>query len=443
MNKEVLKLPNKVENFILFVFSLSCFTGLIDRILKFYFNLSYKLFTIFYYSLLLLAIFVSLVFLIRKYKNLPLVIRELILFVLIYILFSLIYILHPGEPILANILATKDFVLPVTFIFMGLQISIRKYVKISNYLLLIMLLYATLQEFLSLSGKLSQYLPWDFIFLQGNPNFFEGGILRYFGTLDSFFDFQLRIYLFLILLLVYKNKSIILRKEKYFFYSNIIFIIFLMALKPEASPLSMFLIILCTYGLFFILKIIKDYKAKKLWIKQIFFLIILGIFCCSIIGFMLNHFSGYEVSYQKILNIMTGRLMDIQSAQARKVNWGQGLEAANNTLFGYGPAKAAMGTSKLIADYIGPHDNFLALYLSYGIIGFGLFIFLLLYLLYLMIYNLNFSRYDFLMIGILIAFVILSKFNLPFIGYNGALFWLVIGMYTKEKFERYGDSSWK
>ena len=31
-------------------------------------------------------------------------------------------------------------------------------------------------------------------------------------------------------------------------------------------------------------------------------------------------------------------------------------------------------------------------------------------------------------------------FNLPFTGYNGALFWLAVGMYTKEKFERYSDS---
>lgn len=435
MNKKLVKLPDKVENFILLIFSLSCFTGLIDRILKFYFNLDFKLFTVFYYLLLLLVIFVSLLFLIRKYKILPLMIRELILIVLIYILFSLIYILHPGEPTLANILATKDFVLPVTFIFMGLLISIIKFVKISNYLLLIMLLYANLQEILFLSGKLSQYLPWDFIFLQGNPNFFEGGILRYFGTLDSFFDFQVRIYLFLILLLVYKNKSIILRKEKCVFYSNILFIIFLTALKPEASPLGMFFIILCTYGLFFILKIIKDFKVKKLLVKQILLLLILGIFCSSIVGFMLNHFSGYEVSYQKILNISTGRIMDIQSAQQRWVNWEKGLEAANKTVFGYGPARASMAAQRLISDYIGPHDNFIALYLSYGIIGVGLFIFLLIYLVYLSIYDLILDHKSFLFIGILIAFIVVSKFNLAFIGYNGALFWIIIGMMIKEKFK--------
>lgn len=343
----------------------------------------------------------------------------------IFFFFALIF--HPSTPIKANIMSVKEFIMPITALWIGISLlKDRKGVlNLINYLFLFFICYGLFQEvsfyaFGEMAG-LEKYLPWDYNYINtelnrvGGPrNFFQGPLLRFPGPMNSFIEGQVFVVVLLCVLL--KNRLIV--KNGLILKFNIFLSLLFLILALERTPVFMLMIILVVWN-------IRKFANLKfvLCVGTILPLIIMTVVVVC------NKFQNDEkiqIPIKRIANVATLQLSrDAAIKERRERNWKQSIEYAENSFWGLGPARISASSRNMIDNYISTHNNFLDYYLGYGFAGLFFFLLLLITIVfYASKYTLDTKWFVW---GIVASYLACAVFNRPFTGRNGILFFFTVG----------------
>ncbi|KHD08599.1 hypothetical protein PN36_02710 [Candidatus Thiomargarita nelsonii] len=380
------------------------FSNLISRII------GYNINVIFYISWLLVSIY-SLKYLKWDKTNLLL---------LLVIMYFFVYLFDIRSPITANIFTIKDFLIPLASFYIGF-ILIRythKAIDIINLLIFPFLIYGLIQEISFYVFTLEQFLPWDAAYIQslneaGPHNFFQGRLLRFFGPMNSFVEFQV-LTIFILSWLVL-NKKFIMRKK--LLQINLILGISVILLTLERSPIFIAIIMIFFWKLKYIITNIGSFFKA---ISILTFIIVLIFLNRS---FLENH-PMTSTAYYRLYDVVTLNLFqDAAVIERTESQWDNALQLAYDNHFGIGLGR--MSPSAKTDDYIAPHNNFLAYYLAYGLIGFLIFCSFLLYCAWnLFIVN---KEYGYFGIGLIASSSAMAMFNMPFSGKQGIIIFMILG----------------
>lgn len=349
---------------------------------------------------------------------------NLVLFCLSIIFIA--YISDPRTLFKANIFTIKDFIIPILSAFLGYALSKssqKKYIFDDiNKFYFLFIFYGIFQQICFYTGNLERFLPWDAYYVQniiaaGPSNILQpGGLLRFFGTMNSFVEFQVATIFLGAFLWLDKEKT----RKGTLLYLNIILAIIFMVLSLERSPIMMGVILI------FVWQVNRFLTNPKVFFGSI---LIIGIISLLVV-FNQNFLKTTPLTagaYQRFYNVLTFNLKNDAAVSERgNVQWKQAFELAKVNLFGIGPGRLSPGAADILGNlYVGPHNNFLAIYLAYGMVGFILFISLLL----LGIWQFTFLKenYQFFGYGLITAFIAMGMFNLPFAGKQGIIFFMIFG----------------
>jgi len=387
--------------FICFIFTFF-FSNLISRIL--YFNLN-----IIFYLLWVLCFIQSI-----KYAQ-----KKVFLFIILIILFFIFFIFDPRNAMIYNLISIKEVIIPLLSILIGYKYlnENEDSFNIINYLYLIFITYGVVQEITFFASDLAKILPWDYRYIQDilqekiATNIFQGPLLRFFGTMNSFVEYQvLSVYLCLLLIL---NKDKI--KNKLILKLNVILLIIFLIMCLERSPILMFLITLIIWKIPFI-------NLQKL-IKIALWFIVLMILLLNNIELIKNN-PYFSTAFERLENVITFNISKDEAIQEREEgNWKEAINLAISNPFGIGIGRIVGADGR--KNYVAPHNSFLFFYLGYGFWGFILF------LISIMILVINMlkleKKYKYFGIGMILSFLMMGWFNLPFTGKQGIIFYLVMG----------------
>ena len=335
------------------------FSNLLERITKLNFN---TLFYIIYFILIILSI---------NYINLNKINKCLILLITFYFL----SIFNMNSNLKANIMSIKDVLIPffcffIAYIFIKYKQSS---INLINKLYLPFILYGIFQEVVFYEHKMASILPWDNIIIEQmlssgtSSNMFQtGGLLRFWGCMNSFVEYQVSVVFIICLVWLYKDKV----KNKVLLNTNLILMITFLCLAIERSPIMMLLILIVFWKHKEILTNIK----KIITVGVIFFTCVLLL---SAFSEKISNNPMISGAYKRLYNAITFNLDEDEAVTNRKNNqWNMDKEIVSDpkTFFGLGPATIAPSSKKYFDGYIGPHNNFLGYYIGYGFLGFFLFI---------------------------------------------------------------------
>jgi len=346
-------------------------------------------------------------------------------------LFSL-YIFDPRNPFRNNFLSLKDIILPILALNIGFRLANYRE-SILNYLNIIFLpciLYGVIQvlSFYLWGGipGIGRIFPWDATFVNqilavsqatGIPNnYFQGSLLRFFGTMNAFVDYQVTVAFLGCFLLL--NRAMIQRKN--LLYLNVILLTVFMSLTFDRSPLIMTFILIAVWQLPRLL------KRPKYLLAGFVCLILVASFLYFGRDFLRNNPIVGE-GYQRLINILTFNLdLDATTNMRKNEIWVQSLQIALDNPMGIGIGLVTpTGYGKGIPGFFLPHNNFLEYYLGYGILGLVFFLMLLITMLA------YFTRlpvsYRFFGYGLVASFCVMSMFNMPFTTRIGFFFFLIAG----------------
>lgn len=321
-----------------------------------------------------------------------------------------------------NIMAAKDFCIPLLAFLIGSLLSNNKQriLPFVNFSYFLFILYGIIQVILFYCGLLEHYLPWDqnhinALISGGTFNIVQGRLLRFFGTMDSFVEYQVIavfIGLFLWLNVKYLSPKV--------FAVNISLLILFLLMSFERTPILMFLLTVTLWKL-------DIHKARTIIAIVIVFL---SVF---LTGMVLDEkISQNDMLYwgwNRIKSVVTLSLDNDDAVQERANNqWVESIEIAKQQYFGIGAANLSY-SARLIGndqiDFMAPHNNYLTYYLAYGIFGISLWL-LFMFMIIKQVIKLDKSNKKFA-IGCLVSFLAMAIFNIPFIGRCGMVFYLILG----------------
>lgn len=332
----------------------------------------------------------------------------------------------------ANLWSLKDIVIPLLCFLIGSRLSIYKD-DIMNYLNLIFLpfvAYGVAQAIIFYSGNFSAVLPWDASHIEnmssaGIKNLFQCQLLRFFGVMNAFLEYQL--YVVFIVSLLWLNVDAV--KNRVLFAINFLLAIIFLALSFERSPITMFLILIFIWNFKFI--------PKKMGLFLLHSTVILAVIVFSIYGTeKLKEHPILGCAAQRLNNLLTLNLKSDEAINDRIDNkWKKSSDLALKNYFGIGPGRISPAAQSY-QDYVGPHNNFLVYYLGYGILGLIFFLFFLV-LVSIRLYRLE-RNYKYFGYGTLFSFCAMAMFNSPFLGKGGILFFLILGCLLFSSSNKYG-----
>jgi O-Antigen ligase len=336
-------------------------------------------------------------------------------------LFMLVYVADTRYYFGANLMTLKDFILPLFCFFIGVLLARYREIMIThlNGLLTINAGYGILQELSFYSGTLQSWLPWDAAHIdallsKGQMSIFQGQLLRFFGTMNSYVEYQVTLVFFMALVLFNAD---VLRKRR-LLYVNVFLVFLFLILAVERSPIMMALVLLAFW------------KWKSLLrnalrpVKVIALLILIAVL--PLFGEVLSlETTRFSIAFERLKSVVTLSILQDEAVQERvNVQWAEAFNMSVHNYTGIGPGRVAPSSQEL-PGYIGPHNNFLVMHLAYGYVGF------LLFLIYLSIILLQLSRLPgnqrYFGYGLVASYSLMGMFNLPFTGKMGIMFFLIVG----------------
>lgn len=399
-----LRLLISERNLYYLIWFLFLFLNLISRML--YKDLNWVFYVFF---------FIELAWLMKRYRN-----DWLSFITIITVIYWGMFIIDPRGNSVDNIYAFKLNVVSLLALFITLYMPSRAkgYLNFLNVLFFPFIFYGFAQEVIFLwLGRmqgLMRYMPWEVKFITdittygGITNLWQpGGLLRFFGTMNSFIEYQVAsVCLLFFLWFNYSNL-----KNKKILIVNAILLFAFQSLAIERSPILFLIIFLFVWKL----PTLIHYALKNILVILLLSVFIIAIFSFSVIDFSNPLIAG---AIERLSAVAT---LDFQRDEAVTVRtdvfWKWGYEAALENPLGVGPGEA-LSTYRV-------HNNFLRWTLAYG--WFGMFLFILILLLII----LDFSRMKFTQrffgYGLVISYVALGFFNEPFSGKLGILFFFIAG----------------
>lgn len=239
--------------------------------------------------------------------------------------------------------------------------------------------------------------------------------------MNAFVEYQVFIISIILLLMLY-NQYI---HNRNVFKINIILSLIFLLLALERSPIIML----------FIWAFIWKVPSFSIDLKRMGKLIVFILFIFVSIFYFYSNLYEDEITgiaFQRIVNVITFNFGNDAAFEEREnVHWKFAWELSKNNYIGIGPGTVAPSASQYIG-YVGPHNNFLAYHLAYGLFGLMLFIcFLMLILKKFSNLNKNIQLFGY---GMFCAYFGMAIFNMPFVGKNGILFFIIVGFLFNNNF---------
>lgn len=324
-----------------------------------------------------------------------------------------------GDPY-ANFMSIKDFVIPTLSFAIGLKfVRDEKFFNYLNVLYFISISYGVLQIIVYLTFSMETILPWDSEFIsnfseiEGGGNLFQGGLLRFFGTMNSFVEFQISVVFLLFLIFFIAPPKI--RVSKIMRLNIFLAVVFLL-ISMERTPIFMAIITLT----FVFLPVRKNLKVW--WLVPIFSVLAL-IFSLFVINKKLE-MTPFSSAFTRISNIVFLEFKKDEALNERFNNqWLKSIALMDKHFWGITVGRVAPGGKA--NNYFAPHNNYFVFYLGYGCVGLILFLMLIVALFYS--FSVRKKTIRWFVYGVIFSFLFSSFFNLPFSGRQGIIFFILMG----------------
>jgi len=337
--------------------------------------------------------------------------------------FSLFPLLK-GEGRLVAVAATKDVALPLSGILLGyLLLCHKRNLELLNCLYLPFVGYGLLQAWSFHTNTLETLLPWDSTYVDqmraAGMSVYQTNALRFFGTLNSFFHYQLICLIVPILLWVRYDQ---IRRHRLLLLNAILTCLFLVVLQ-ERTPVAV-LAILSLVAIVFG----KGQSRQAGWAGLTIAVTLVGI-----IGFFGGNAASNESDAELRMRNMVKLEIDSDTAlQERLKIWREMLTliTSNNVCTGRSPAELLPGNEAWSTGrHLSPHNTYLFFVLAYGVVGLVLYFGLLARLIWSAVTSERLtSEMKLFMSGLGIAYLFLGVFHLSFLSKLGFLFCWILGI---------------
>lgn len=329
-----------------------------------------------------------------------------------------------GEGVLVVVAATKDVALPLSGILLGYILLCRKRnLEILNILYLPFVGYGLLQAWAFHTDSLEMLLPWDAAYVEqmqaAGKSVYQTNALRFFGTLNSFFHYQLICLIVPILLLVRYDQ---IQRHWLLLLNTILAFLFLVVLQ-ERTPVAV-LAILSLVAIVFG----KGRSRQAGWA---------GFIIAATIAWMIG-FLGENPALDKsdaelrMRNMVKLQIGSDTSVQERLDIWREMLTliTPNNVYAGRSPAELLPGNEEWgTGQHLSPHNIYLFFVLAYGVVGLVLYFWLLSRLVWFAVTSGGVTwNMKLFIFGLGIAYLFLGIFHLSFLSKLGFLFCWVLGI---------------
>ena len=295
------------------------------------------------------------------------------------------------------------------------------------------ILYGVVQQILFYAGGLGlleEYLPWDAAYVADilstgkHGNLFQGSLLRFFGVMNSFVEYQVAT-VFLAALL-WLNLDVV--KRRGVVYADLVLAGLFLVLSLERSPTLMFIILLLVW---------QWPKLSRLLIRFPYIVLITFLVAVLLAGIIYQIFSDHPLlapAIERMANAITLSFGRDEAISTRmETQWATALSLIPGSFFGIGPGRVSPAASEY-SGYLAPHNNYFTYYLGYGMLGLAIFLGILVHLGYRFVkLKYPFSNFG---LGMLLSFSLMAIFNVPFIGKQGIVFFLIAGFLSCREFRK-------
>lgn len=342
-------------------------------------------------------------------------------------LYLLLHLFDPRAAFVVNALAAKDFAVPVFGVLVGFRIFLyrRDLIPHLNLLYLPFVTYGLVQEIAFYAGRFAEVLPWDAAWVDtlqsgGVRNLYQGELLRFFGTMNAFYEYQ--IYIAILPAFLWLNVRNVKRRGLLLF--NSILALFVLTLAVERSPVLLLTVLIMVWGAWYLVHSAR--RALALGFATTVLLMLLSTVGTA--GLTDHPVVGEPV--ERLMNVITLNFAgDEAIAERVEVQWRTAFELARQHPLGIGPGRVAPATESYEGS-IQPHNNYLAYQLAYGVLGL-LFAGALGYAVMQAVGNAARSS-RFFGYGLIVSYAAAAVFSLPFVGKAGTLFFLIMGFVSRE-----------
>ncbi|MBI5529690.1 MAG: O-antigen ligase family protein [Deltaproteobacteria bacterium] len=335
-----------------------------------------------------------------------------------------VYVFDPRSRFSYNAMSIRDSVIPVLCLFVGVRVAAHggRMVRFLNWMFLLFVGYGIAQELAFYSGSLGSILPWDAAWLQkmeegGIWNIYQGPILRFFGVMNTFSEYQN--YVAIVSTFLWFNAGMIKGVGRLVLLLNVLLAILFLGLSMERSPIALFLIVL---GIWHVRHLGK--KSARLLVCVVAGIAVVAAMLLSGLG-ELEIDPRLSVAYKRLENVLTLNLAKDEAVQERlEKEWRTAADLASEHYLGIGPGRVTQ-SAKDYERYVAPHNNFLMIFLAYGVVGLLLFGLLLVLILYQTTgLRSSLTYYSF---GVTVGYCLLAIFNVPLTLKSGILYFVIAG----------------
>lgn len=346
------------------------------------------------------------------------------------------FVLSPllkGESVLVAVAATKDLALPLSGILLGyFLLRSPRNMEILNCLYLPFIGYGLLQAVTFHTGTLATVLPWDAAYIQSmrdaGLSVYQTDLLRFFGTFNSFFHYQLLCVLVPILLWVRRDQ---IRHHKLLIVNTVLAYFFLVLMK-ERTPLAV-LAFLSISAIIFMNGRWRVAGVAALAGVVLAMSLAVAMGPSGAAGALGGKVAPNESDADlRMKNLVTMEVKKDASVKARVEIWQDMLTyiTPSNALLGFSagkllPGYEAWNPEKLIS----PHNLYLFFVLAYGIVGLVLFFGLLSRLVWA-VRGGGWPRSDMnvFVFSLGLAYLLIGILHLSLLSKLGFFFWWVLGI---------------
>ena len=283
--------------------------------------------------------------------------------------------------------------------------------------------YGLLQAWAFHTNRLGSLLPWDAAHVEqmraSGMNIYQTNVLRIFGTLNSFFHYQL-ICLFVPLLLWVRRDQV---KWQRLLFLNMLLAFLFLAIVQERTPVAVLII------LSFVTAVFGRGRLRLTgWVGLAIAAMLVGIIGLGIGNGGLNE-SDPEV---RMRNMMMLRIDNDTSVWERMDIWREMLALItwDNVWTGLSPAELLPGNEAwTLGRHLSPHNTYLFFVLAYGVTGLMLYFGFLARLIWSVVKSAQLtSDLKLFILGLSIAYLFLGIFHLSYLSKLGFLFHWILGL---------------
>lgn len=334
-----------------------------------------------------------------------------------------------GEGVLVAVAATKDVALPLSGILLGyLLLCHKRNLEVLNCLYLPFVGYGLLQAWAFHTDRLETLLPWDVAHVEqmraAGMSVYQTNALRFFGTLNSFFHYQLICLIVPIMLWVRYDQ---IRRHRLLLLNTILACLFLVV-SQERTPVAV-LAILSLVAIVFG----KGQSRLAGWAG-----LAIAVTLAVIIGFYGGNAASNESDAELRMRNMVKLQFDSDTAvQERLEIWREMLTliTLNNVSTGRSPAELLPGNEAWSSGrHLSPHNVYLFFVLAYGVVGLVLYFGFLARLVWSVVASERLTLdIKLFMSGLGIAYLFLGVFHLSFLSKFGFLFCWILGLSVADR----------